>query len=48
MARPRPQPPVARLRTDLATLVRLAGGRDPQPSEYQLVGLSPADLVVYS
>jgi uncharacterized protein (TIGR03083 family) len=40
--------PVGRARTDLATFVRLCGGRRPDPDRFRLEGCSPADFVLFS
>ena len=40
--------PVATLRTDRATFVRLCAGRAPDPSRYHLVGVDEAALAIFS
>jgi hypothetical protein len=39
---------VGRLTTDLETFIRLCGGRRPDPARYDLIGLEPADLVLFT
>ncbi len=40
--------PAATLRTDAATFVRLCAGRGPDRARYELTGVSPGDLVLFS
>lgn len=40
--------PEATLRTDAATFVRLCAGRRPDPDQYELAGVAPADLILFS
>ena len=42
-----PGRPAARLRTAPATLIRLTAGRPADPADYQLTGLTAAELVVF-
>jgi uncharacterized protein (TIGR03083 family) len=39
---------VGRLTTDLETFIRLCGGRNPDPVRYELIGLEPDDLVLFT
>jgi len=39
---------VGALTADVETFVRLTGGRSPDPARYRLVGIEPADLVLFS
>ncbi len=40
--------PIGRLTTDVATFVRLTGGRRPDPERYRLSGVDAAELVLFS
>ena len=44
---PMPNRPAASLRTDRATLMRLASGRPASAADYQLTGATPDELVVF-
>lgn len=41
-------PPVGRLRCDIETFVRLIAGRDADPARYDLTGLEPTNLLLFS